>query len=46
MGYALQVAEDVEDEPSTYQAAITGSQSAQWIAAMEKEMESLSKNPT
>lgn len=42
----MQVAEEVEDEPSTYRAAITGSESAQWIAAMEEEMESLSKNST
>ncbi|OAE30591.1 hypothetical protein AXG93_40s1190 [Marchantia polymorpha subsp. ruderalis] len=46
VGYVLQVAENVEDKPSTYRAAITCSESAQWIAAMEKGMESLSKNST
>ena len=46
VGYTLQVAEEVEDEPSTYKAAISSSESAQWIAAMGEEMESLSKKST
>jgi len=47
VGYALQVAEEVDDnEPSTYNAAVSGNESAQWLAAMGDEMESLQKNQT
>jgi transposase InsO family protein len=47
VGYALQVAEEVEfHEPSTYKEAISGTESAQWLAAMGDEMESLHKNQT
>lgn len=39
------MAEEVDDnEPSTYKAAISASESAQWLAAMGEEMESLHKN--
>lgn len=45
VGYALLVAEEMDDnELSTYKAAISGSESAQWLAAMEEEMESLHEN--
>ena len=51
MAYALQVANEVEDEPSadeppTYKEAISGSERAKWLAAMQKEIESLLKNLT
>ena len=47
VGYAFQVAEEVDSpEPSTYREAISGSESAQWLAAMGDEMESLHKNGT
>ncbi|XP_074291218.1 uncharacterized protein LOC141617993 [Silene latifolia] len=47
VGYALQVAEEVDPglhEPSTFKEAATCSESAQWLAAMGDEMESLQKN--
>ena len=50
--YALQVADEVEEEepstgePFTYREAVSGSESAQWLAAMREEMESLAKNET
>ncbi|VFQ88509.1 unnamed protein product [Cuscuta campestris] len=49
--YALQVADEVEDEPSidepsTYKEAVSGSKCAKWLAAMREEMESLSENQT
>ena len=44
-GYALSVADDVESyEPATYKQAISCSESAQWLAAMGEEMQSLYKN--
>ncbi|KAL1540760.1 Retrovirus-related Pol polyprotein from transposon TNT 1-94 [Salvia divinorum] len=51
MAYALQVANEVEDEPSTeepstYKEAVSGSERAKWLAAMGEEMESLWKNLT
>ncbi|OAE33937.1 hypothetical protein AXG93_1952s1130 [Marchantia polymorpha subsp. ruderalis] len=46
VGAEKKKAKEVEDEPSTYWAPITSFESAQWIAAMEEEMESLSKNST
>ena len=47
VAYALQVAEEVDPyEPSTYRDAVTCTESAQWLAAMGNEMESLQKNKT
>ena len=51
MAYALQVANEVEDEPSadeppTYKEAVSGTERAKWLAAMEEEIESLLKNLT
>ena len=47
MACALQAAEEVEfEEPSTYQEAIRSTESAQWMAAMSEELESLHKNQT
>ncbi|KAJ4728619.1 Retrovirus-related Pol polyprotein from transposon TNT 1-94 [Melia azedarach] len=49
VAYALQVAEEVDpdsNEPSTYKEADTCTESTQWLAAMEDEMESLYKNQT
>ena len=47
VAYALQVAEEVDPyEPSTYRDAVTCTESAQWLAAMGDEMESLQKNKT
>ncbi|KAL1556436.1 Retrovirus-related Pol polyprotein from transposon TNT 1-94 [Salvia divinorum] len=51
MAYALQVANEVEDEPSTeepstYKEAVSGRERAKWLAAMGEEMESLWKNLT
>ena len=47
VAYALQVAEEVDPhEPSTYKEAVTSTESAQWLAAMGDEMESLQKNQT
>lgn len=46
--YALLAAQEINnvDEPSTYREAISGSDSNEWVAAMEEEMESLHKNDT
>ncbi|MDV3202322.1 MAG: reverse transcriptase domain-containing protein [Candidatus Phytoplasma australasiaticum] len=47
IAYALQVAEEVDTyEPSTYKEAFTCTESAQWLAAMGDEMESLHTNKT
>ena len=44
-GYALSVADDIVScEPATYKQAISCSESAQWLAAMGEEMQSLYKN--
>lgn len=41
VAYAFQV---ISLDPSSYQEAMENSDSAQWKAAMEKDMESLKKN--
>jgi hypothetical protein len=47
VAYALTVAEDTAvQEPSTYSEAVTSSESAQWVVAMNEEIESLHKNQT
>jgi hypothetical protein len=47
VAYALTVAEDTAvQEPSTYSEAITSSEFAQWVVAMNEENESLHKNQT
>ncbi|CAO2834975.1 unnamed protein product [Amaranthus hypochondriacus] len=47
VAYAIQVAEEMDlYEPSTYRDAVTCTVSAQWLAAMGDEMESLQKNKT
>ena len=43
VAYALTMAEKI-DEPSSYSQAITSNESAQWIIAMNEEIESLHKN--
>jgi hypothetical protein len=47
IAYALIVAEDIAvQEPSTHSEAVTSSGFAQWVAAMNEEIESLHKNQT
>ena len=46
--YALSVADNIEssEEPSTYEEAVSCSDSGKWMVAMQEEMESLNKNGT
>ncbi|TXG67707.1 hypothetical protein EZV62_008982 [Acer yangbiense] len=46
VAYALQVAGEVNDEPRSYQDAVTRSDSLLWKKAMSEEFESLQKNKT
>ena len=48
IAYALSVADNIEssEEPSTYEEAISCSDSGKWMIAMQEEMESLHKNWT
>ena len=48
VAYALSVADNIESskEPSTYEEAISCSDSSKWVIVMQEEMESLHKNGT
>ena len=48
VAYALSVANNIKfsEEPSTYEEAISCSDSSQWMIVMQEEMESLHKNET
>lgn len=47
VSFALSVAKDIEaQDPITYNEAISSNESAEWIAAMSEEIESLHKNQT
>ncbi|KAH9754238.1 hypothetical protein KPL71_015385 [Citrus sinensis] len=47
IAYALTAAQNVDqEEPKTYEEAVACKESAQWIKAMEDEMDSLNKNGT
>ncbi|KAH9754208.1 Integrase catalytic domain-containing protein [Citrus sinensis] len=47
IAYALTAAQKVDqEEPKTYEEAVACKESAQWIKAMEDEMDSLNKNGT
>ena len=44
--YALNIADTIGDEPTTFQEAIGSSQAEQWTMAMVEELQSLEKNQT
>ena len=46
--YVLSVADNIEssEEPSTYEEAVSCSDSSKWMIVMQEEMESLNKNGT
>ncbi|KAK9179751.1 hypothetical protein WN943_028956 [Citrus x changshan-huyou] len=47
IAYALTASQEVDqEEPKTYEEAVASKESAQWIKAMEDEMDSLNKNGT
>ena len=48
VAYALSVVDNIEyiEEPSTYEEAVSCSDSGKWMIAMQEEMESLHKNGT
>ena len=48
VAYALSVVNNIEfsEEPSTYEEAVSCSDSGKWIITMQEEMESLHKNVT
>ena len=48
VAYALSVADNIEssEEPSTYEEAISSSDSGKWMISMKKEIESLHKHET
>ncbi|KAH9801638.1 hypothetical protein KPL71_001098 [Citrus sinensis] len=47
IAYALNSAEEIAiEEPASYREAVKGSDSSNWIKAMEEEMDSLNKNKT
>ena len=48
VAYALSVVDNIEssEEPSTYEEAVSCSDSGKWMFAMQEEMQSLHKNGT
>lgn len=46
VAYALQVKEDLNDEPKTYHEAMNGRDKLQWKKAIDEEFNSLLKNET
>ena len=46
IAYALEVAEEMDSEPNTFEEALASKDSVKWKAAMDEEMDSLHRNQT